>query len=339
MDRIGIIIGLIGIGLGIIMAGAAVYFPLAAALGWWPWANGEESTLVADFHESMFNPEGPEDQPSSEYVCIRNESGNDINMLLWTVEDGERHTFKFPKLILPSDRQVRVTTGRGQRSADDLYWKRDSEVWDDDLDVVTMRKPDGSVVFKDDYSERPEGDAGGPCGPPKNQSVGIVLADFQSQFPSDVLTSTAIRSVREDPEACSLFDCLEIDYSATGPGEEPVGFSLDFLGASNFAPRKSVCVEARGEEGGETFAISIEDIKGNTESVPVDALSTEWDLFELPLSQFSGVDLQQVSSVDVLFGQPQPTGTAFFQTIFVTVEGTCEDTGVLVAGDPLLPQP
>lgn len=295
--------------------------------------------VVADMGESMFNPEGESDLPSSEYVCVRNNTNRSIQMMNWQLENQAGTTFDFPRFELVVSGQIRVNTGGGSDSDSDLYWGWDSEVWKDDGDVVKISQSNGDTVFERPYRERPEGD-GQVCGPPKNQSVGILIADFQTEFPSEILTSgtsTAAERVFDDPEICSLFDCLRVDYALAGANGGDVGLSLDFLGASNLAPRTVLCIEARGQKGGETLEIRVEDTMGDTETVEAPLLTTDWQLIELPIEEFGTIDLETVSSLDLFFTGPEMSGTAFLQKVFVGAEGSCEDIGVLLKGDPLLP--
>lgn len=320
---------------------AALVAIVVGVAAWVLRGNEKPPQVIVDIGASMFNPRGKGNQPSSEYACIQNQSGEQINLLLWRLTNRRREAFVFPDFPLFPGKagRVRLNTGRGRSSNTDLYWNRDTEAWDDHGDIVTILSPQGVEVFTADYPERPEGDATIECAPQKTQSVGIVVADFQTELPSEVLrsgTATSVAKIFRDPTTCTLFDCIQVDYSSIGAKGRPVGFSLVFRGASNLAARDFLCIEARGQSGGERFDLAVRDVEGRSDQIPVRPLTSEWRTIAIPVRRFESVDLEVISDVSLFFKGADPEGTAFFQRIFATSEGACEDVSVLVKGEALV---
>ena len=322
-----------------VIVGIFVIAGVTEQVGLWSFPNGDEEDreVVANLGESMLNPEGS-DVPSGEWVCLLNRSSDEIDMLNWIVHDESKAEFRFPEFSLLPEHEVRLRTGRGRSSHTDLFWNRNAEVWDNAGDTITILGSQREPVWEGTYTFREEPDATGDCGPPLSLSVGILLADFSAQEPTDILVGDTLTDVipLNEPETCLLRQCLQTDYTLTTSGDEPGGWSLDFFGNTNLAERKSLCVEARGIEGGESFEVDFEDSEGLTASVPA-TLGVGWTVLDIPLSTFSAIDLRQVSSIDVLFHERDGSGTVYFQTAFVTAEGSCEDTALFIEGDPLLP--
>lgn len=84
-----------------------------------------------------------------EYVILLN-FGPDIDMEGWTVSDGEGHKYIFPDFRLPNSAAVKLYTGRGYNSEGELFWGRNSAVWDAGADTVYLTDDRGVLI--DQYS-------------------------------------------------------------------------------------------------------------------------------------------------------------------------------------------
>jgi hypothetical protein len=100
----------------------------------------------------LYDPEG--DEPSGEYVVIRNVDSVTIDMTGWQLYDfGSNYRYTFPPFTLAPGASVQVWTGTGTNDAFNLYWGQRQAVWNNTGDTATLVRADGSFV--DDYSYDP----------------------------------------------------------------------------------------------------------------------------------------------------------------------------------------
>ncbi|MBA7473264.1 hypothetical protein ES707_08599 [subsurface metagenome] len=82
-----------------------------------------------------------------EEITIANTEAAAVNLTGWTVTDeGTRNTYTFPLFTLDPGADVTVHSGAGNNTATDLYWGRETPVWNNDGDLATLADPDGAVV-------------------------------------------------------------------------------------------------------------------------------------------------------------------------------------------------
>ena len=72
--------------------------------------------------------------------------GAKVNLIGWTLADGEGHKFTFPDLTLLANAEVKVHTARGANSAADLYWDQAAARWGDSGTVAYLRDPAGQLI-------------------------------------------------------------------------------------------------------------------------------------------------------------------------------------------------
>ena len=82
---------------------------------------------------------------SQEQVVLTN-IGAKVNLVGWTLADGEGHKFTFPDLTLLSNAEVKVHTGSGVNTAIDLYWGQADARWGATGTVAYLRDPDGRLI-------------------------------------------------------------------------------------------------------------------------------------------------------------------------------------------------
>ncbi len=82
---------------------------------------------------------------SQEQVVLTN-IGAKVNLVGWTLADGEGHKFTFPDLTLLSNAEVKVHTGNGANTAADLYWGQADIRWGATGTVAYLRDPDGRLI-------------------------------------------------------------------------------------------------------------------------------------------------------------------------------------------------
>ena len=64
-----------------------------------------------------------------EYVLIKRTGDGELSLTNWRLEDGSGSTYTFPALTLYPNGAVQLHTAAGSNSVVDLYWGRDSAVW------------------------------------------------------------------------------------------------------------------------------------------------------------------------------------------------------------------
>ena len=125
-----------------------------------------ETYQVRDFRRRSFCPLGmvphsqvwvdpdccrPAAPGTQEYVCFTNRGGARENMTNWTVRDEANHTYTFGSFGLGPGATVRLHTGHGADSATDVYWNRNSAVWNNDGDTVYLHDKVGNLVDSHSY--------------------------------------------------------------------------------------------------------------------------------------------------------------------------------------------
>jgi pimeloyl-ACP methyl ester carboxylesterase len=95
------------------------------------------------------NPPGRD--VDNEWVEIRNDTPDAVEMAGWTLRDAKNHTFKFPVFELPAGGGVKVWTKYGVNDAENLFWKRGSAVWNNTGDRAELRDAAGADVARYAY--------------------------------------------------------------------------------------------------------------------------------------------------------------------------------------------
>jgi len=87
------------------------------------------------------------DNLNDEYVVIKNEGNEAVDMTGWTLSDEANHVYTFPPgFILGAGATVTVYTGSGTDMQDKLYWGNDSPIWNNDGDTAYLRDNEGNLV-------------------------------------------------------------------------------------------------------------------------------------------------------------------------------------------------
>ena len=96
------------------------------------------------------------DSLDNEFVVIRNEDDETVDLSGWTLEDPEDgQVFEFPDGVTfaPGQRLAVVTGHEGGPNTDvTLYWGRDAPAWNNDGDTVILRDADENVVARRRYA-------------------------------------------------------------------------------------------------------------------------------------------------------------------------------------------
>jgi hypothetical protein len=101
----------------------------------------EPGQVVVNPECSQFDAPGNNDNDNlvEEYICLTNQGAQSIDMTGWLVKDEKDHTYVFPAFTLYPAASVRVRTGCGSNTQQDLYWcQSGSAVWNNDGDTVFL---------------------------------------------------------------------------------------------------------------------------------------------------------------------------------------------------------
>lgn len=117
---------------------------------------GAQAIGVAITSANFAAPSPEKENLDQEWVEITNLDSAAQSLTGWTLSDAGNHTYTFPDFSLSAGAAVKVHTGSGTDSARDLYWNRNSSVWNNDGDEATLKDSSENVVSS--YSGE-EGDA------------------------------------------------------------------------------------------------------------------------------------------------------------------------------------
>lgn len=98
--------------------------------------------------------EGSGAEQTTEYVAFRNDAGYTLDLTGWVVRDRADHEYRFPDgFELGAGDVVRVHTGDGTDSEQDLYWGRDAAVWNNDVDAIHVFDDEDALVTTQTYPD------------------------------------------------------------------------------------------------------------------------------------------------------------------------------------------
>ena len=100
---------------------------------------------------SQFNAPGNDnDNKNEEYVCIVNRGLGTVELNGWSIHDEYGWTYQFPAFNLEGNSKLRLFTGCGIDSSEELYWCKDeTAVWNNDGDCVYLQ--DSEVIEAGKY--------------------------------------------------------------------------------------------------------------------------------------------------------------------------------------------
>ena len=87
--------------------------------------------------------------PGTETVIIVNR-GRTVLLKQWTLRDAQSNAFVFPNIYLGEGAELRIHTGSGENTPQNLFWNRDTAVWEEAGDTVILADERGVV-----YASKP----------------------------------------------------------------------------------------------------------------------------------------------------------------------------------------
>ncbi|EMA04564.1 endonuclease [Haloferax mediterranei ATCC 33500] len=97
-------------------------------------------------------PGNDNDNLNGEYVTLRNDGDESIDLSGWTISDAAGATYTFATgTKLASGATLTLHTGTGTDTETDVYWGRSGAVWNNGGDTVTVRSSTGTEVLTYTY--------------------------------------------------------------------------------------------------------------------------------------------------------------------------------------------
>jgi micrococcal nuclease len=121
---------------------------------WAPDACGPPAAEQVAIAEVRYDPPGRDTtNAEEEWVEIRPEGEAPVDLSGWTLRDeSSQHRFVFPELIVQPGESVRVRSGCGASTGNDLYWCADDPVWSNGGDTAILQDANGNVVDRWTYA-------------------------------------------------------------------------------------------------------------------------------------------------------------------------------------------
>jgi micrococcal nuclease len=125
-----------------------------ARLGLWAEPTQTTGEISVDPTCCQFDSPGDDNESrEEEYVCLRNNGEEAIDLTGYILSDEHGWTYHFPAFSLDSGTAVRVRSGCGENTASDLYWCHEgaSAIWNNDGDTVFLFTPEGELLLEYPY--------------------------------------------------------------------------------------------------------------------------------------------------------------------------------------------
>jgi competence protein ComEC len=100
-------------------------------------------------------PSPEKENLNEEWVEVANNGTIDENLAGWVIQDQQNHTYVFPDFNLKAGATVKIHSGTGSNSDEDLYWNRSTSIWNNGGDLATLVDASGFVISS--YPKEVEG--------------------------------------------------------------------------------------------------------------------------------------------------------------------------------------
>ncbi len=108
--------------------------------------SAEDSIVITNANFIATSPE--KENLNDEWVEITNQGNEDINIEGWALSDQQNHTYTFQDFVLLAGSSVKVHTGVGDDTEEDVYSNKNTPVWNNDGDIATLTDAEGNVVAR-----------------------------------------------------------------------------------------------------------------------------------------------------------------------------------------------
>ncbi len=133
-----LIAGMLGISLAILFLGTA--------LGQEEISSTDSQIAITNANFVATSPE--KENLNDEWVEISNSGSSDVDLTGWTLEDAQNHTYTFSDFSLKAGAKVMIRTGVGDDTSEDLFWNRNTSIWNNAGDLATLMDASGNIVSK-----------------------------------------------------------------------------------------------------------------------------------------------------------------------------------------------
>ena len=131
----------------VLAAGLAVAAPAEAA------SSTSGAAITAIYFDSPGSDTGRNTSLVAEWVLIRNTTRTTKTLTHWTLRDRSNHIFTFPTFTLRAGASVKVHSGKGTKSAANLYYNKTWYVWNNTGDTAYLRNAAGKTVDTCSYTK------------------------------------------------------------------------------------------------------------------------------------------------------------------------------------------
>ena len=130
-----------------IHTGALIFVLVALFIGT-ALVHGESSSDdgITITNANFVAPSPEKENLNEEWVEVANNGTIDENLTGWVIQDQQNHTYSFPDFNLKAGATVKIHSGTGSNSDEDLYWNRSTSIWNNDGDLVTLIDTSGIVI-------------------------------------------------------------------------------------------------------------------------------------------------------------------------------------------------
>ncbi|MEM7825454.1 MAG: thermonuclease family protein [Candidatus Aenigmatarchaeota archaeon] len=112
------------------------------------WGKISEFSGCIKISEFRFDAKGDDSKNlNDEYFVLKNECSFPVNISSWNVKDRSSNSFILPSFILEAKAEVRVCSGSGNNTEDEVFLNSKYAIWNNDGDTLYLRDEKGSLVL------------------------------------------------------------------------------------------------------------------------------------------------------------------------------------------------
>ncbi len=119
-------------------------------LGIWEKSRYSGHIILLKFN---YNAEGNDDENlNDEYIILQNIGDAPLNMTAWTIKDEGSNIYRFQEYVLHTDQVVKLHTGSGSNTENEIFWSKKGAVWNNKGDAIYLRDEEEKLVLYSEYS-------------------------------------------------------------------------------------------------------------------------------------------------------------------------------------------
>ncbi|MFH8086788.1 MAG: thermonuclease family protein [Candidatus Aenigmatarchaeota archaeon] len=112
---------------------------------WGKFSKFSDCIKVKEFH---FDAKGDDSKNlNDEYFILKNDCNFSINLMNWNVKDRSFNSFFLPDFLLEEKQQVKICSGLGNNTKNEIFLKNKYAVWNNDEDTLYLKDKDGNFVL------------------------------------------------------------------------------------------------------------------------------------------------------------------------------------------------